>query len=383
MHVFVSAGEPSGDLHGSNLIRAIRDRVPGARIAAFGGDRMAAAGADLLYPLTRLAVMWFGRALVNLPTFFRAAKQAEDYFRTERPDAVVLIDYPGFHWHIAKRARRAGIPVYYFVPPQLWAWAGWRVNKMRRTVDTVLTALPFEDGWYQARGVNTRYVGHPYFDELARQTPDPDFLASYRQAGRPIVALLPGSRTQEVTGNFPLIAATARRVVAARPDVRLLVAAFNEPQASAAKQMLASAGVAADVHVGRTPEIIELADAGVAVSGSVGLELMYRLTPTVVVYRLSPFAVRVGRFFMKCQYISLVNLLAGAELFPEYLTDRDESAAMAGHVLGWLNDPAARRARVAELRALRDRVAVPGACGRAADAVTGRTTTGGAIPNAA
>ena len=371
MHVFVSAGEPSGDLHGSNLIRAIRARHPAARVAAFGGDRMAAAGADLLYPLTRLAVMWFGRAIINLPTFFRVARQAEDYFRTERPDVVVLIDYPGFHWHIAKRAHRAGIPVYYFVPPQLWAWGGWRVNKMRKWVDTVLTAQPFEDDWYSSRGVATRYVGHPYFDELGRQSLDPDFLAAQRRPGRPLVALLPGSRNQEVGGNFPLMLAAGKKILAARPEVRFLVPAFNEPQAAVARQMAVAAGVPAEVHVGRTPEVIELAEASLAVSGSVGLELMYRLTPTVVVYRLSPLAVRVGRFFMRCPYISLVNLLAGAELFPEYLTARDESAAMAGHVLGWLNDPAARAARVAELKALRDRVAVPGACDRAAEFVLG------------
>lgn len=379
MHVFVSAGEPSGDLHGSNLIRAIRANHPAARVACFGGDRMTAAGGEQLYPLTRLAVMWFGRALLNLRTFFRVADLAEDYFRTERPDAVVLIDYPGFHWHLARRAHRAGIPVYYFVPPQLWAWAGWRVKKMRKWVDTVLTALPFEDDWYRQQGVRTQYVGHPYFDELGRQVLDADFLRDQRGRGGPVVALLPGSRNQEVTGNFPLILAAAKRVHAARPDVRFLVASFNEKQAAAAREMLAGSGLPADIHVGRTPEVIELADASLAVSGSVGLELMYRLTPTVVVYKLKPVELLIARPFIKARYISLVNLLAGEELFPEYLTTRDESGAMAGHVLGWLNDPASRAAAVDRLRALRDRAAVPGACERAAAVIAG----GGAVRRAA
>lgn len=366
MHLFVSAGEPSGDLHGANLVRAVRRLDLAAHVSGFGGERMAAAGADLIYPLTRLAVMWFGRAIVNLPTFFRLADEAERHFRRERPDAVVLIDYPGFHWHIARRAKAAGIPVYYFVPPQLWAWAGWRVRKMRRTVDAVLTALPFEEEWYRRRGVNTHYVGHPYFDELAAQTLDPAFLLEQRGHGRPVVALLPGSRNQEVAANFPLMVAAAWRIAAARPDVRFLVAAFNDRQAEAARGMLAGSGLPAEVHVGRTPEVIELAEACVAVSGSVGLEMLYRLKPTVVVYKLSPLARRVGRFFMKCPYISLVNLLAGEELFPEFLTARDDSPAIAGRVLEWLNDPAARAARVAKLAALRDRAAVPGACDRAA-----------------
>jgi lipid-A-disaccharide synthase len=380
MHLFVSAGEPSGDLHGSNLIGAIRARNPGAQVSAFGGDRMRAAGAELLFPLTDLAVMWFGRALANLPTFFRVATLAEEYFRTDRPDAVVLIDYPGFHWHIAKRAHRAGIPVYYFVPPQLWAWAGWRVRKMRKWVDCVLTALPFEDEWYRARGVRTHYVGHPYFDELGRQRLDGDFIADqWRKAG-PVVALLPGSRNQEVAVNFPLIVAAAKRIHASRPDVRFLVASFNDRQASVAREMLTAAGLVAEVHIGRTPEIIELGTASLAVSGSVGLELMYRLTPTVVAYKVSTLFYRLAQLLKTCRYISLVNLLAGAELFPEFASPRDNSEAMAGHVLNWLNNPAERAVRVAELEALKGRVAIPGACDRAsaflAERVATRTPTG-------
>src|SRR5439155_26903565 len=177
MHVFISAGEPSGDLHGANLIRALQARSPGIRISGFGGERMQAAGAGLLFRLTDLAVMWFAQVLFRIRTFVRLARQAQTHFETTRPDAVVLIDYPGFHFALAKRAHAAGIPVYFFVPPQLWAWAGWRVKKVRKWFDGVLTALPFEEDWYRQRGVNTRHVGHPYFDELAEQKLDADFLA--------------------------------------------------------------------------------------------------------------------------------------------------------------------------------------------------------------
>ena len=139
------------------------------------------------------------------------------YFRTARPDAVVLIDYPGFHWPSPSGAHRAGVPVYYFVPPQLWAWAGWRVTKMRRWVRTVLTALPFEDDWYRDRGVPTHYVGHPYFDETRRADARPGVRrGAAGEAGGPVVALLPGSRNQEVTANFPLMLAAAAKVRAAR-----------------------------------------------------------------------------------------------------------------------------------------------------------------------
>lgn len=373
MHLFISAGEPSGDVHGANLIRAMKARHPTARLTGFGGEKMVAAGQDQIYPLTKLAVMWLGRALLHLPKFLRQAAVAETYFREQKPDAVVLIDYPGFHWHIAKRAKRQGIPVYYFVPPQLWAWAGWRVKKMRRTVDTVLTALPFEDQWYRDRQVNTHYIGHPYYDELAKQKLDESFLVEQRSDSRPVVGLLPGSRNQEVTGNFPLMVAAAKKVFAARPDVRFLVASFNDQQAAVAREMLAGSGLPVEVCVGRTPEVIELAAATLAVSGSVGLELLYRTTPAVVVYKLSPFALRVGRFFKKCPYISLVNLLANEELFPEFLTATDDSTDMAGHVLRWLNDPADRAAIVSKLAAVRKEFAIPGAVERAAAFLTERT----------
>ncbi len=367
MHLFVSAGEPSGDLHGANLIRALADRHPDLRVTGFGGARMAAAGAELLFPLADMAAMWFGRVLLKLPTYLKIARQAEVHIRSARPAAVVLIDCPGFNWAVAKRAHRAGVPVYYFVPPQLWAWAGWRVAKMRRWVRTVLTALPFEDGWYRDRGVDTHYIGHPYFDELAEHVLDREFVAAQRRAGGPVVALLPGSRNQEVAANFPMMLAAAAKVRAAVPAARFLVASFKDAQARTAREMLAGSGLPAEVHVGRTPEVIEAADACVAVSGSVGLELMCRLKPTVVVYKITPFARWVSSHFITCRYISLVNLLADAEVIPEYLSTRDDSDAVAGHVANWLTNPAARQAVVGRLRELRARAAVPGACDRAAD----------------
>ncbi len=376
MKLFVSAGEPSGDLHGSNFIRSVLDRRPDAQVTALGGPLMRAAGARLLYPLTELAVMGFSQVLTNLPTFYRVGDLAVRHVRAVRPDAVVLIDYPGFHLALAKRLRAAGVPVYYFVPPQIWGWKQWRVRTVRKYFAGVLTALPFEEDWYRARHVNTRYIGHPYFDELARQRPDPAFLAAERARPGTRVGLLPGSRTREVAANAGMILAAARKVHAARPDTRFLVAAYNDRQAAAVRAALPP-GVPIDVHVGRTPEVIELADACVAVSGSVGLELMYRAKPTVVVYRLKPTTLWLVMRLVKVRYMSLVNLLAGEELYPEIPTSRDESDRIAGHLLEWLTDPVRRGALVGRLEALRDRVAVPGACERAAAYILGAAGAAG------
>lgn len=369
MRIFISAGEPSGDLHGANLIRSLRQSHPDVECLGFGGERMEEAGARLLYPLCQLAVMWFVRVALNAHVFLKLLYQADRYFAQHRPDAVVLIDFPGFNWWIARSAHRHGIPVFYFIPPQLWAWAGWRVHKMRRNVDHVLCTLPFEVPWYQQRGVNAHYIGHPYFDELAQQRLDPDFLAEQRARAGTVVGLLPGSRNQEIEVNFEMMVQSAARIHATRPDVRFLVACLRPEQARRIQEQWRGQPLPIEVHTGRTPEVMHLARACVAVSGSVGLELLYHRTPSVVVYRVRRTELFLSRFLMKCPYISLVNLLAERELFPEFLTDRCQADAIAGHVLGWLNDETARAEVCQELARLRERVAVPGACGRAAEYV--------------
>ena len=227
--IFFSAGEPSGDIHGANLIRQLREICPTVKAVGYGGPNMAAAGCQLYADLTALAVMWFARVLVNLHKFWDLASRADRYFRHHRPDAVVLIDYPGFNWWIARRAKVHGIPVYYYTPPQIWAWATWRVEKMRRLVDHAPCSLPFEEAWLRERGCKATYVGHPFFDEVRRRPLDKDFLISRGlekenrsqlpeqplpiSRGRektapgvqPLVLILPGSRTQEILHNLRLV----------------------------------------------------------------------------------------------------------------------------------------------------------------------------------
>ena len=375
MKLFISAGEPSGDLHGANLIRSILTRQPDTQIAGLGGPLMRDAGAKLLYPLTDLAVMWLSSVLRNLPTFFRIGNMTLRHIRTTKPDAVVFIDYPGFHFAMAKRIRDYGVPTYFFVPPQIWAWKQARVRKVRKYFTGVLTSLPFEDAWYRERRVNTHYVGHPYFDELGRQQLDSVFLAEQRRKPGTRIAILPGSRNKEVAANGEMMVDAAKQIHAARPDVRFLVAAFNARQADAMRAILPPS-LPAEVHVGRTPEIIELAENCIAVSGSVSLELMVRAKPTVIVYKLHPLYRLLASRVLKAKYITLVNLLADEEIYPELFTSRDESAKIAEHILGWLNDPASRSTTVSRLEALRARVAVPGACDRAAEFLLGTQAKG-------
>jgi lipid-A-disaccharide synthase len=366
VRIFISAGEPSGDLHGANLARAFQRLHPEVECIGFGGERMEHAGCRLLYPLCRLAVMGLWRVFANLPVFRKLLADAARSFREQRPDAVVLIDYPGFHWWLASAAHREGIPVCYFVPPQIWAWATWRVRRMRASVDHVLCNLPFEEEWYRQRGVAAHYVGHPYFDELAAQELDARFVADQQARPGTIVGLLPGSRTQEVERNLSTLASAAKQIYAVRRDTRFMVACLKEAHRDYVAHRLEGSGLPVKICTDRTPEIIGLAHSCIAVSGSVGLELLYRGKPCVVVYNVNRTLKYLCSRFMHAPYISLVNLLAGKELFPEYLTCRDESEAIAVHVLRWLNEPHSYVDLCTELADLRRQAAVPGACDRAA-----------------
>ena len=277
MRIFFSVGEPSGDVHGANLIRACGNISPISIASASAAISWPTRAANIF---SRCATMpsWALRSvLASLPQFMSLISQADRYFCHHRPDAVVLIDYPGFNWWIARRAHFHRIPVFYFVPPQLWAWAGWRVKKMRRFVDHVLCSLPFEEAWYRERGVNAEYVGHPFFDEIPRQTLDPAFLDTQRQQGGTILGILPGSRTQEVQKNFVTQLRAAEAIHRAHPETRFLVASFKESQQKMAEEMRrAFPSLPIQTFVGKTPEIIEASKACISVSGSVSLELLYR-----------------------------------------------------------------------------------------------------------
>jgi lipid-A-disaccharide synthase len=369
MRVFVSAGEPSGDLHGANLIRFLRRRQPDVEVAGFGGDGMAQAGCQLLYPLADHAYVGLFRVLGSVPHHQRLLKQAERWFRDQRPDALVMIDYPGFHWWLAHKAKQLGIPVIYFVPPQLWAWGQWRLRKMRKLVDLALCPLTFEEPFFTKHRIPARYIGHPYFDELRQQRLDPAFLTAQRARPETIIALLPGSRNQELDYNLDSLLRAAELIHAKRPDVRFLAACLKPQHQQQVEAKARGLHLPLEVHAGRTPEIIELAHSCVAVSGSVGLELLYRGKPAVVTYRANWLGLFISRFLKKCKYISLVNLLADKVLYPEFLSSRCEGERLAERVLHWLDDPKAYATLCDELQALCSRVSEPGACDRAAQAV--------------
>ena len=376
MRLFFSAGDPSGDLHASNLIRCLKGIAPDCVARGFGGPRMADAGLALDFDLTLLAVVGITEVIPKLRDFFRLADEAEACFQRGEVDAVVLVDFPGFNWHIAKRAKKYGLPVYYYLPPQIWAWGSWRVKKMKRWVDHVLCNLPFEQGWFAEQGVPATFVGHPFFDVAAETPLDQRFLTRWETQEQLQVAVLPGSRNHEVHRNWPLQLQVIRQLSARFPDVEFLVAALKDSHAQWCREQLSSDDRRLPIHVfsGRTSEIIELADCALMKSGSVSLEMMARNTPAVVMYHVNHITYGLAKLLVHCKSVSLPNLIADEPIMPEFLSHgslhsrsaRRSVEQATEEMSRLLGDPGYRQQYQSRLRQLSSQVALPGASLRAA-----------------
>ena len=388
MRFFFSVGDPSGDQHAAHLISELRKRNPAIECYGFGGPAMKQAGCRLLYRLTDLAVMGLLHVIPLLWKFRRLVHQAREEFAESPPDAVVLVDFPGFNWWVARQAKRSRVPVYYYLPPQLWAWAPWRVERMRRLVDHVLCALPFEFDWYRRREVAATYVGHPFFDEVADRTIDDKLINRWNAAGGGTkLGVLPGSRDLEVHRNWPVMVAVLHRLHRKHPEIRFRVACYRDEHRALCKELIAGSecSVPMDYEVGQTSEVIEWADCCLMVSGSVSLELLARRTPAVVVYRVGRITRLLSRVGLNCRFISLPNLIADSEVMPEFLSagnpDRDVER-MTGVISRWIDDPAALANDREALTTLAAEAASPGATMRAADHLVRECVSNRAIRSA-
>ncbi len=337
---------------------------------------MLEAGLEQDFDLTLLAVMGITEVLPKLRDFFRLADQAEECFKRGEVDAVVLVDFPGFNWHIAKRAKKYGLPVYYYLPPQIWAWGSWRVEKMKRWVDHVLCNLPFEEQWFAEHGVAATFVGHPFFDVVADTPLDERFLNRWRTDERLQVAVLPGSRNHEVHRMWPLQLQIVRQLAARFPDVEFLVAALKDSHAQWCREQLATDDRRLPIHIfsGKTSEIIELADCALMKSGSVSLEIMARNTPAVVMYHVNNVTYLLAKMLVRCKSASLPNLISDEPIMPEFLSHgslRSKSARRSvqqatEEMSRLLADPNYRQQYEMRLQRLASEVAKPGASQRAA-----------------
>ncbi len=366
--LLISCGEPSGDLYGGELLRHLRARRPGLDVFGLGGDQVAAQGAHLRAHVRDLAVV----GLVEVLTHLRHLRAVfADLLReVERapPAAAVLVDYPDFNLRLAAQLQRRGVPVIYYVSPQLWAWRGGRMRDVRRHVARMLVIFPFEEALYRAAGVPVTFVGHPLVD-LVR--PEPDRAAFLREIGldpeRPTLAILPGSRRKELAHNLPTLVAALRLITARRPDVQPVLALA--PSLPRATVEAALGGAALTVVEGRTPAVVGSAALALVASGTATVETALLGTPMVVVYRLAPLTYALGRPFVRVARFAMVNLIAGRDVVPELIQGDFTPQRVAEEALRLLEDQARAERMRADLRAVRAALGAPGASARAADEV--------------
>jgi lipid-A-disaccharide synthase len=398
--IYIIAGEASGDLHGGNLVRELFSlasesgksasgerqvtsdagladsplanlpvgkegspiRPSPLEIRAWGGDRMTAAGAEVVKHYRELAFMGFTQVIMNLRTILRNIEICKRDIASFKPDALVLIDYPGFNLRIAEWAHAKGIPVHYYIGPQVWAWKKGRVKTIKRVVDRMYVILPFEKAWYTDHGMDVEFVGHPLLDAIEQEGKSP-LGPLPGDDGRPVVALLPGSRQQEISRMLPLMAEVARRF----PGHRFVMAAAPSLPVEVYKQMLGNAPVT--IVEGRTYDLLRQARAALVTSGTATLETALFGVPEAVCYKGSAVNVWIARRLVDIRFISLVNLIMDREVVKELIQDELTVANMRSELGAILRDGPARDRMLKDLRELQERLGGGGASETVAKAV--------------
>lgn len=365
--IMLVAGEASGDLHGGALCRALKELAPGTRLVGMGGSRMAAAGMTLLADVRDTAVVGFSEVVRRLPALRKAWRRLVAALRTERPAVLVLIDFPGMNIRLARAAYRAGVPVVYFIPPQIWAWRPGRIRAIRERVALVLAVFPFERPLYEAAGVPVEFVGHPALDVVAGA---PGRSEARRRLGvdtdAPVVGLLPGSRAQEIDRMLPLMRDAARRIAAARPGARFVLALAPTVEPARVARYLDGAPPIAVVG-DMTHAVMRAADLLLVTSGTATLEAALLGAPMVVCYRVSRLSELVGRLFLRIPWISLVNIVLGRSVVPEIYRRHEVTAErLAGEALRLLDTPGALEAQRQAFGELAGQLGGPGVAPRAA-----------------
>ena len=334
--ILISAAEPSADLHGASLVREIVRILPAVEFVGLGGPLLRDAGCVTLGDLTGQASMLLG----TLRLAGRAWKLLRrlDRLLAEQPcDLGVVIDSPMLHLPLARRLKHRGIPVLYYIAPQIWAWGEYRHKKLARRVNRIAAILPFEPAYFQARGIRADYVGHPLFDVLARRTVDPDFVSRLRRDGGPVVVLMPGSRRQVVAEVLPGQLEVCRQLARRFKEARFLLSVAGDPVRDPVESRLAACGLDVEPHQDRNGELLTAADLVLVASGTATLEVAYYRKPMIVMYNHSRWGYELlGKRLIATEHLSLPNIMAGRRIVPEfmpYYRSPDPIAARAAEML--------------------------------------------------
>jgi lipid-A-disaccharide synthase len=360
------AGEASADLHGSRVIEALRRLDPEIQVYGMGSEHMRRAGAELIIDSSQLAVLGITEVFGRIGGLFRAYRKIKNFIKKNKLNLLILIDFPDFNLSLARVAKLAGVPVLYYISPQVWAWRYGRVRKIAGRTDKMAVIFPFEVPIYQGAGLDVEFVGHPLLDVLAlnRQEYAP---GNHSQlSGGPLIALLPGSRETEIQSLLPEMLRAADILAKQKPEAKFILPAAPGIDVQELEKFLGPHSISIAVVEGQTYAAIKAADMVIVASGTATLETAILGKPMVIVYKVSPLSYWVGKTMVKLDWIGLVNIVAGKKVVPELLQKEARGERIAEEALRILNDEAYRRDMVGGLEQVREKLGVPGAAERVA-----------------
>ena len=365
--VMIIAGEASGDHHGAKLVKAIQKKDKGLFFCGIGDQALERAGVKILMRASELAVVGFTEIIAKIPKLVEGLGIAKKLLKALRPDLLILIDFPDFNLRIAKWAKKLGIPVLYYISPQIWAWRKGRVNQIRRRVDHMAVILPFEKEFYQEHGVPVTFVGHPLLDgdnPPAHQTLTAD------SGDAPLIGLLPGSRDREVSRHVPVMLEAAGKLQKKMAGIRFAISVASSVERQTVEEMIQdhAAGLNLEIMTGPVEKILHRCRVAIVASGTATLETAISGTPMVVIYKISPMSYWIARALIhRVNAISLVNLIAGKALVAELVQKEANPETIAARAWELLENTAQRRQLQIELRQLRNCLGGPGASERVAE----------------
>lgn len=368
-NILIVAGEASGDILGANMIRAALDIEPELYFYGVAGPRMQSAGCALLRPASDLAVMGLAEVVRHLPRIWSVYRDIKRVLNSKeaRPDVVVLIDSPDFNLRIAKLAHKAGVPVLYYVSPQVWAWRRGRVRTIARDVDKLAALLPFEPDYYAGLDIDVRYVGHPLLDEAVAEVSAAEFRAQHDlEKAEPVIGLLPGSRRNEIHYALPTILEAAQLLKQRYPEVGFLLPVAAGVDRALLQGPISASGLDVELVDDTIYTSVAACDAVIAVSGTVTLQTALVETPMVIIYKGSPFTYAIGKHLVSISHFGLPNIVAGRRVICELLQNDANPEAIAAEIERLIDDTDYRNSMLADLAEIRSRMGTPGCAERVA-----------------
>lgn len=365
--IMISVGEASGDLHGASVAHALKNIQPNIKMFGMGGQAMQEAGVEIIYDIADLGVIGFVEVIKNLPRLFKLRDNLAELMEQERPDALVIIDYPDFNMRLAKIAKEKGIPVISYISPSVWAWRKGRAKEVANIVEKVAAIFPFEADVYREAGANVTFVGHPLLD-IVKATMSKTEAYEYfnADAGKPVVLLLPGSRQQEIMSLLPVMLAAAEKIVAKVPECQFFLPVASTISREMLQNIIEQYKITVVLTDKHTYDLMNIANVAIAASGTVTLEAALLGLPTVIIYKMAALTYLLGKLLVKIPYISLPNIIAGRKVVPELLQYAVTADNIANEIIPILLDAHLHQAMVQDLLEVQQKLGAAGAVERVA-----------------